>query len=461
MIHPLPRILLNILLPDNYHAERTYLAYILFEEFLGLKIRLHFGHTHFSAEITLENGKLLRFKDSYFSSVSPESSHLEKKYLPDFVQWGSVILNPFLPENDLPILYGDNKLVISPSEITCDIDIFAATFFMLTRWEEYVLPDRDEHDRFPAAASLAGKAGFLHRPIINEYVEMLWNMLVHLGIQDKRKNRNFEFLLTHDVDTPLLWKSTRFFFKKLAGDLFKRSDLKEIGFSIKSYYQTYFGRQRDPYDSFDYLMKLADSHGLQSHFYFLSGGKTKYDNTLPLSSPFMQQLVSKIQANGHNIGIHPSYSTLKDIWQFKYEKEQLEASTGFPVRVGRQHFLRFEAPYTWQLWEDQGMTVDSTLYYPEQPGFRCGVCYPFPVFNFLTRKKLRLKEMPLTAMEVTWTTYLKASPTKILADMLQLKETVRKYNGTFVLLWHNSSFNTPEWKAYAQVYEQLLEKFSE
>ena len=45
---------------------------------------------------------------------------------------------------------------------------------MLSRYEEAVLLDRDDHDRFPATASIAYKTGFLDRPIIDEYVEILW-----------------------------------------------------------------------------------------------------------------------------------------------------------------------------------------------------------------------------------------------------------------------------------------------
>ena len=80
----------------------------------------------------------------------------------------------------------------------------------------------------------------------------------------------------------------------------------------------------------------------------------------------------------------------------------------------------------------------------------------FPAFNFLTRKKLRLREIPLTAMEVTWLSYQKTSPEEMLAALKNLVRTVKKYNGTFVLLWHNSSFHTPEWRPRATICEALL-----
>ncbi|MCF8443172.1 MAG: polysaccharide deacetylase family protein [Saprospiraceae bacterium] len=445
-------------MPANNQAERQYAAEVLLVEWLGLSVQYQFGETAFAAELTLDNGNRLLLEDHFFSTFPSPLSYLKAGNIPQQIFNAVQATNPFLPEKDLPILFGNDHLDISPTEITCGIDIFAATFFMLTRWEEYVLPDRDLHERFPAKASLAGKNGFLHRPVVNEMVEMLWGMLMHLGIGQKRKNRQFEVLLTHDVDEALLWRSLGFFLKKLGGDLVKRLDFHAVGFDLKSYYNTRFNGEKDPYDTFDYLMRCADRNSLQCHFFFLSGGNTKFDSPLTLTSPFMCQLFKSIEANGHIIGLHPSYNTLKDSNLFTQEKEALELATGLPIRHGRHHFLRFEVPTTWQAWEDQGMVWDSTLYYAEQPGFRCGVCYAFPVFNFLTRQKLRLKEVPLTAMEVSWTSYLKVSPDEMLNDMMQLHETVRKYNGTFVLLWHNSSFNTSEWKAFAKVYEKLLEK---
>lgn len=452
--------LIHLLIPNNNVAERIFAVNVILSDFLGLNFKLQLGETKFAAEITLENGNKLCIEDHFFCAFNTPLSYLCKEHIPQQIQYITCNRNPFIYENDLPILFGNGNLDISNSEITCGIDIFALTFFMLTRWEEYVISERDSHGRFPAKSSLAGKFNILHRPIVNEIVEMFWAMLVHLGIRQIRNNRQFEMLITHDVDDALLWHSLYFFIKKLGGDFIKRFDLKAVIYDLKSYYKTRFNGQLDPYNSFNFLMQCADKHRLQAYFFFLCGGNSNFDHHVSINTPFMHELFKNIAAKGHVIGFHPSYDTLNNSKLFTQEKKALEQITGLPICYGRQHFLRFEAPTTWQTWEDHGMSWDSSLYYPEHPGFRCGVCYPFPVFNFLTRQKLKLKEIPLTAMEVSWTTYLHASPSKMLNDLLQLKQTVHKYNGTFVLLWHNSNFNTPEWKNYMFVYEQFLESAS-
>jgi len=102
------------------------------------------------------------------------------------------------------------------------------------------------------------------------------------------------------------------------------------------------------------------------------------------------------------------------------------------------------------------MKWDSTLTYPEKEGFRCGTCYGYSVFNILTRKKLKLKEVPLEVMEGSLVNYQNLPPEKAEKKIIKLMEKVKKYNGSFVLLWHNSSFSGELWEKYKIVYEEIL-----
>ena len=123
--------MINIKIPNNNINERKYILDIIFNEFLGDQYKLEIGSDDY--EIILENSKRLVIKD------------LE-----------------YLKEN-------------IPEKIE-ELDILAASFFMLTRWEEYVNRTRDNHNRFQATASLAYKQGFLDRPIVNEYIEEVKNV---------------------------------------------------------------------------------------------------------------------------------------------------------------------------------------------------------------------------------------------------------------------------------------------
>ena len=111
---------------------------------------------------------------------------------------------------------------IGNDKIICGIDIFASSFFMLTRWEEYVIKKRDMHNRFSAYESLAFKYNFLNRPVVNEYIVMLKNMLNHIDSRLRFKKYKYSLLLTHDVDIPLKYRSFLDGFREILGDLVKR-----------------------------------------------------------------------------------------------------------------------------------------------------------------------------------------------------------------------------------------------
>ncbi|WP_338449635.1 polysaccharide deacetylase family protein [Niallia oryzisoli] len=443
--------MITIYHPRNFIDERTYIIEVLFSEFLGIEYKL-FEYEGENYKIILENNTTLIIVDSFFNNQD-SNMYLDIKNIPSYVNF---ITNPFIIEKDIPILYGTDQLEVTKNQIICGIDIFASSFFMLTRWEEYVNKERDIYNRFPAVASVAFKNGFLERPIVNEYVEMLWNMLTYLGVEQKRKLRKFEFIVTHDVDIITYWKNLKTNVRILGGDLIKRKSIYVFFEHLLELLQVKIGKRKDPFDSFDYIMDLSEAANIKSRFYFMSGGVTKFDNYFKINESAALNILNKVKERGHIIGFHPSFNAYNDPIQWKKEKVLLEETANVTVKEGRQHFLRFEAPITWNIWNEEEMEMDCTLCYADKEGFRCGTCYEFPVFDFLSRKQLSLKEYPLIVMEASFTAYQTVAPQYMEEKTKALIEKTKKYNGNFVYLWHNSSFNIPAWKSFQPVYENIL-----
>ncbi len=391
--------MIKIRIPNNNTNERKYILDIIFNEFLGLEYKLEIGSIEY--EIVLENGKKLIIKDTFFNKYPQDLGYL--------------------------------KLENIPSELE-ELDIFAASFFMLTRWEEYVNQNRDSHDRFPATESLAFKEGFLDRPVVNEYVEILKSMLLKLDSSLKFKSREYQLFLTHDVDHLYFWKSSKQLFRIVAGDVLKRRDFSLAFARVKEYILVKTKKARDPFDTFDWLMDKSEEIGVKSRFYFMSGGVTEFDNRYKIDDPKALELIGKIKKRGHIIGIHPSYNAYNDCEQLKKELDLLEKVVGEKIVEGREHYLRFEVPTTWQVWEDNGMQVDSTCGYADQEGFRCGTGDEFSVFNILSREKLKLKERSLVVMDCSLFDYnnYSYSEAKIKIDKMN------KQTNDFTMLWHNS-----------------------
>ncbi len=442
--------MIKISIPNNNQTERKYIIDIIFNELLGIECALELGSENY--EIVLENDSRLIFKDSFFSQFPNKLDYLEFDNIPKKVQF---IKNQFTAEDDIPVIFGDSELEIQENSIFCGIDIFASIFFMLTRWEEYVNKNRDNHNRFPATESIAFKHNFLDRPVVNEYVEMLKNMFLFLDDNLKFKIQNPQLFLTHDVDNLYMWKGWGHVFRVVAGDLLKRRNISLAVSRMIEYKNIKQGKIKDPFDTFDWLIEKSESVGAQSRFYFMSGGVTEFDNHYRIDEPKCLSLIEKIKARGHIIGFHPSYNAYDDSQQFKQEKELLEKTVGQKTTEGREHYLRFEVPTTWQIWEDNGMQVDSTCGYSDKEGFRCGTGDEFSVFNILTRRHLGLKERPLIVMEGSFLARQSIEPKEMERRINKLISQAKKYNSGLVLLWHNSSFNTRKWCKYQYIYEKM------
>ncbi|WP_417334502.1 polysaccharide deacetylase family protein [Halarcobacter sp.] len=391
--------MINIIIPNNNLAERKYILEIIFYEFLGVELQVIEKHDCQDWIIQLKNKKELVIKDTFFNKFPNDLEYLKYENIPNAIE---------------------------------DIDIFAACFFMLTRWEEYVNKIRDKHDRFPATESLAFKQGFLNRPIVNDYVESLKNMLLKLDDSLLFKTIEKKIFLTHDVDRLYFWKNWKQVLKVMSGDILKRKSSKLAIQNLAEYYLIKTKRIKDPFDTFNWLMDKSESINEKSRFYFMSGGFTIYDNKYKTNEPKALELIEKIKKRGHVIGFHPSYNAYNDTQQFKQEKETLENVTGQRIYEGREHYLRFEVPTTWQIWEDNGMLIDSTCGYADKVGYRCGTGNEYSVFNILTRKKLNLKERPLVLMDCSLFDYNSFS----YDEALNCIQNLKNYN--FTMLWHNS-----------------------
>jgi len=252
------------------------------------------------------------------------------------------------------------------------------------------------------------------------------------------------------------WRNIMFFLKIIAGDLL-RTNPTLLAHNINNYISAKLGLKNDPYDTFDFLMDISDAINTKSSFFIMACKPTAFDCGYSVFGKNCLSLIKKINERGHFIGIHSSFFAYNDPIIWKNEYRMLSKYSPQIIASGRQHCLRFEVPITWQIMDDNKMEWDSTLGYANKEGFRCGVCYDFSVFNILTRQKLKLKEKPLVAMDVSFL-YQGLSPKSLKQKILCLMDRVKKYQGTFVLLWHNSSFNVKGWEKYSGIYENLLKE---
>ena len=97
--------------------------------------------------------------------------------------------------------------------------------------------------------------------------------------------------------------------------------------------------------------------------------------------------------------------------------------------------------------------------YADVPGFRAGLCTPFKFYDIDKEQKTNLTIHPFAVMDATLKYYLKISPDQAMEHISPLIKEVKKWNGTFISLWHNESLsNNKIWKGWKTVYEKMVKE---
>lgn len=332
-------------------------------------------------------------------------------------------------------------------------DILGLTYWMLTRQEEIGRTDLDKHKRFPATLSHAFKCEYLERPVIDEWLDILGQVICRTWPNVKLKKHTFSMKVSHDVDTPSRYgfRPWRTIPRTVAADVLKYHDIRGLfGPWVRLSTRKRF-HSLDAFNTFDWLMGVSEQDGLKSAFYFICERRgTAHDSDYDVEHPTIRDLIRRIHRRGHEIGLHPSYNTFLDPHQLAREADYLRricAEEGVIQAQwgGRMHYLQWSQPVTLRAWNDAGMVYDSTMTYADYAGFRCGTCFEYPAFDPVAKEELQLRIRPLVVMEgsVIGQEYMNLGVTPAALDkILVLKHACKAVNGCFTMLWHNSSLRT-------------------
>lgn len=350
--------------------------------------------------------------------------------------------------DDIPIIF---KTYSKNSALP--YDIFAASFFMVSRYEEYLPYRRDEHGRFSSKESLAWSKGFLNLPVVNIWSLQLLSILKNYYQGLTYKTPEYRFEPTIDVDSAFairhkgLLRSLGGFAKDI-----RKGDFHNMVYRTK----VISGSLPDPFDVFDELHSLHQSFNLRPFYFILYGAYGMHDKNIPTTSEKFKRLIRWL-ADTAEVGIHPSYSSNSDPNILKQEVDELSNVLHSPVLRSRQHFLKLELPLTYRNLINLDIEHDYTMGFAAAPGFRAGITIPFKFYDLDLDAPGTLTVHPFTLMDGTMKDYLQINDADVVDYTTDLIKTVRKYGGTFGLLWHNETFSeTGRWKGWREIYIRIL-----
>jgi len=331
-------------------------------------------------------------------------------------------------------------------------DIFSATFFLMTRYEEYLDFEPDIHGRFPASSSLAFRHGFLQKPVINLWVKELARLLILKFPNVVFKRNIFTAIITFDVDEP---------FKYLGKDMFRNIGgfLRDIGkkdTDALERYRIVSRKQKDPWDVFDYIFSRTIENSNRIIIFFSCGDRTDYDRWPSYQHDDYRKLIAEI-AGKTKTGLHPSYYSCGNASKLNMEKERLCQITKNDIFAARYHFIRLKFPDSYSNLINAGFSEDYSMGYPDEPGFRAGTSNPFFFYDLSSERKTNLLIFPFQIMDATLIQYKKFKPEESMSVIEKLIDETRNAGGLFQSVWHNKTLaegkKATEWK---KVFENTL-----
>ena len=383
---------------------------------------------------------------------------------------------PSLPLQEIegiPLLFGTPKIEKIENTIICHTDIIASTYFLISRYEEYINPtsNRDSHGRYIGKQSIPAKANFIHRPIVEEYSELLRKLLSsnlsdtselseksdmsdssnqpHLLPIPQKINHIY---LTHDVDSITNYRRLR----GLIGGLLRRENITTI---LKSLINI----NNDPAYTFPWILSQDNLLPQATQIYFIKATRnaTSFDRpSYNLTGKNFKHLKNEILKSSPNaiFGLHASYKSGNTPDIIPNEQHQLQyAIENQHVTTARHHYLRSLQPEDMESLIDAHITDDFTMGYADISGFRLGTCRPVRFINPKTKRLTSLTLHPLTMMDCSLNEphYMNLNYNEALSYAQTLIKQTKKYNGDLCLLWHNTRFTNDNY--HRQLYTQIIQ----
>jgi hypothetical protein len=330
-------------------------------------------------------------------------------------------------------------------------DLPAMVFYFLSRYEEYRPFQADRFGRFPASESLGFQHRILDLPLVDLWLNHLYDTLESKWNIPPIPRATYRFLPTYDIDIAWAYRYRPLWRQLLAsGKSLLSLDFSSLSARIKS-----LSGHPDPYDQYAFLNGLHSASPFQPLYFFLLGNYARFDRNIHHQVPALQAL---IRANAPKAGLHPSMASNFEPGRLALEKKRLETITGIPATHTRQHYLFLSMPETYRKLESAGFEMDYSMGFADLPGFRAGTGTAFPWYDLMAERQSTLWVQPFQVMDVTLKDYLGITPSAATDCIATILQQCKAVGTTFCTLWHNSSFYPAEgWKEWPEMYIRLVE----
>ncbi|WP_139958414.1 polysaccharide deacetylase family protein [Flavicella sediminum] len=408
--------------------------------------------------------RVLNSQVSFTTKIEDFVAHNGVKFTYSKVALGSEF---FIRSHDLLFEQGINDIEISMQKWKDDVpcffnagkkssipfDVFAASFYLLTRYEEYLPHVQDALERFPAEESLAFKNDFLEKPVIDIWAYALKEELQLRFPEHNFEPRKYKYLSLFTINEAFIYRA-KGVVRSTGGFIFDFFSLKLSAFWSRA--MVLLKISKDPYDTFGRIVSLQRKYKVNTSIFFLIANFTTFDTNISLTKNKFRLLI-KSMSDYVNVGLNASFFTMKNVELLKKEMKKLEAIINIPTLKTKQHMLRLDLPESYQNLIDLEVEEDYSMGYPQYLGFRASTCTPFYFYDLDFEIQTPLKVVPFAVSDHVLKERLGLSEKQALRKIKEIHTHVKKVDGTFVTLFHNELLsNYGEWKGWKHFYEQVI-----
>lgn len=375
-----------------------------------------------------------------------------------FVRSHYLLFENGISDLDISVQQWDNTKGFFPTGERSDLpfDIFAASFYLLSRYEEYLPHVKDDFGRFMAKESLGYKHRFLNQPVVDIWAYKLRDVLKERFSEFDFPNRSYK--IQPVIDVPMAYYFRKKGFLRTIG-----GTLADIGrFRFKQLYQRYsvlMGFKRDPYDTFKWVITKQKQSQFKFMVLFLIGDYSTYDKNISVNKKEFVSLIKSV-ADYCNVGIKASYFALEDISILKKEKLKMEAIVNRDLEAVRHSFSKLNLPQSYRNLVELEVHQDFTMGYIDTLGFRAGTCTPFQYYDLDFEVQTPLQINPYHCLDFALLKYQSELDKK--EHLLKLIKEVKEVNGTFTPVFHNYTFsNVDRWNGYRSLFSLILDSADE
>lgn len=282
------------------------------------------------------------------------------------------------------------------SESRLPYDFFAASFYLITRYEEYLPHIKDELGSYTPYQSLAYKNSFLEKPIVD-----LW------AVRLKDKLNSFFPDLLH-----ISWKKPKFlplvsvvnpFQYKKKSPLFYFSDFLSFVWKldfvlITEQFLVLFGLKKDPYDNFDELENLFRDFTIHPQYFFLFTKNPNFERGLSIYKTTYRELIKHV-SDFNKVSLLVSYEAQNDPSILAKERKTLKNLIHQKILSVRFNYGLFSSAKAYYVLISEELEEDYSMGYNDEIGYRASTAVPFYFYDLNNDLQTSLKINPVVATE--------------------------------------------------------------